>query len=119
MKPESDVKDFEAELKKDYNFRLERRNEYLVKYKPMEDVVLFTEELLKQDYYYALLFNGMSYLFKTRKRDGPLSYTFYLKSNRLYTKGILSARLYDVADEAEKIYCLWGSLFRDKKESFQ
>jgi hypothetical protein len=33
----------------------------------MEDVVLFTEELLKQDYYYALLFNGMSYLFKTRK----------------------------------------------------
>ena len=40
MKPESDVKDFEAELKKDYNFRLERRNEYLVKYKPMEDVVL-------------------------------------------------------------------------------
>ena len=48
------IKDFEAELKKEYDFRLERRNEYLTKYKPMEDVTLFTEELLKQDYYYAL-----------------------------------------------------------------
>ena len=26
------IKDFEAELKKEYDFRLERRNEYLTKY---------------------------------------------------------------------------------------
>ncbi|MSL31283.1 TlpA family protein disulfide reductase, partial [Escherichia coli] len=113
MKPESDVKDFEAELKKDYNFRLERRNEYLVKYKPMEDVVLFTEELLKQDYYYALLFNGMSYLFKTRK-EMDRYHTLLPEINKLYTKGILSARLYDVADEAER-YIADGIAFRDKK----
>ena len=113
MKPESDVKDFEAELKKDYNFRLERRNEYLVKYKPMEDVVLFTEELLKQDYYYALLFNGMSYLFKTRK-EMDRYHTLLPEINKLYTKGILSARLYDVADEAER-YIAYGIAFRDKK----
>ncbi len=105
--------DFEAELKKDYNFRLERRNEYLVKYKPMEDVVLFTEELLKQDYYYALLFNGMSYLFKTRK-EMDRYHTLLPEINRLYTKGILSARLYDVADEAER-YIAYGIAFRDKK----
>ena len=113
MKPESDVKDFEAELKKDYNFRLERRNEYLVKYKPMEDVVLFTEELLKQDYYYALLFNGMSYLFETRK-EMDRYHTLLPEINKLYTKGILSARLYDVADEAER-YIAYGIAFRDKK----
>ena len=55
INPNLNIKDFEAELKKEYDFRLERRNEYLTKYKPMEDVTLFTEELLKQDYYYALL----------------------------------------------------------------
>ena len=54
INPNLNIKDFEAELKKEYDFRLERRNEYLTKYKPMEDVTLFTEELLKQDYYYAL-----------------------------------------------------------------
>ena len=49
------VEDFEAELKKEYNTRLERRAEYLQKYNPMQDVVMFTEELLKQDYYYTIL----------------------------------------------------------------
>lgn len=113
MKPEADVKEFEAELKKDYNFRLERRNEYLAKYKPMKDVVLFTEELLKQDYYYALLFNGMSYLFKTRE-EMDRYHTLLPEINKLYTKGILSARLYDIADEAER-YIAYGIAFRDKK----
>ena len=113
MKPEADVKEFEAELKKDYNFRLERRNEYLVKYKPMKDVVLFTEELLKQDYYYALLFNGMSYLFETRE-EMDRYHTLLPEINKLYTKGILSARLYDIADEAER-YIAYGIAFRDKK----
>ena len=55
INPNLNIKDFETELKKEYDFRLERRNEYLTKYKPMDDVTLFTEELLKQDYYYALL----------------------------------------------------------------
>lgn len=113
MKPEADVKEFEAELKKDYNFRLERRNEYLAKYKPMKDVVLFTEELLKQDYYYALLFNGMSYLFETRE-EMDRYHTLLPEINKLYTKGILSARLYDIADEAER-YIAYGIAFRDKK----
>ena len=107
MKPEADVKEFEAELKKDYNFRLERRNEYLVKYKPMKDVVLFTEELLK------LLFNGMSYLFETRE-EMDRYHTLLPEINKLYTKGILSARLYDIADEAER-YIAYGIAFRDKK----
>ena len=86
---------------------------YIQNYKPMEDVVLFTEELLKQDYYYALLFNGMSYLFKTRK-EMDRYHTLLPEINRLYTKGILSARLYDVADEAER-YIAYGIAFRDKK----
>ena len=67
INPNLNIKDFEAELKKEYDFRLERRNEYLTKYKPMEDVTLFTEELLKQDYYYALLSYGNQCQFKTRK----------------------------------------------------
>lgn len=50
-----DFKDFESELKKEYQLRLERRGEYLQKFKPMEDAALVTEELLKQDYYLAVL----------------------------------------------------------------
>ena len=63
------VEDFEAELKKEYNTRLERRTEYLQKYKPMQDVVMLTEELLKQDYYYTILvYEPMSISDKKRVR---------------------------------------------------
>lgn len=48
-------KDFEADLKKEYQLRMERRGEYLQKYKPMQDAVLVSKELLKQDYYLAVL----------------------------------------------------------------
>ena len=41
--------DFETELKREYNLRLERRQEYIQKYKPSEEVEFLTEELLKQD----------------------------------------------------------------------
>ena len=40
--------DFETELKREYNLRLERRQEYIQKYKPSEEVEFLTEELLKQ-----------------------------------------------------------------------
>ena len=80
----------------------------------MKDVVLFTEELLKQDYYYALLFNGMSYLFETRE-EMDRYHTLLPEINKLYTKGILSARLYDIADESLKGILLMGSLSEIKK----
>ena len=105
--------DFEAELKKDYNFRLERRNEYLVKYKPMEDVVLFTEELLKQDYYYALLFNGMSYLFETRK-EMDRYHTLLPEINKLYTKAY-SRHAYTMLLMKQKDILLMGSLSEIKR----
>ena len=65
INPNLNIKDFEAELKKEYDFRLERRNEYLTKY-------------------------------------------------NLYNKGILSARLYDIADEVER-YIAYGITYKDKK----
>lgn len=107
------IKDFEAELKKEYDFRLERRNEYLTKYKPMEDVTLFTEELLKQDYYYALLSYGNQCQFKTRK-EMDRYHKLLPAINKLYNKGILSARLYDIADEVER-YIAYGITYKDKK----
>lgn len=71
MKPESDVKDFEAELKR---------------------IIIFVWNVEEMDRYHTLL---------------P-------EINKLYTKGILSARLYDVADEAER-YIAYGIAFKDKK----
>lgn len=105
--------DFEAELKKEYDFRLERRNEYLTKYKPMDDVTLFTEELLKQDYYYALLSYGNQCQFKTRK-EMDRYHKLLPAINKLYNKGILSARLYDIANEVER-YIAYGITYKDKK----
>ena len=65
---DKDLNDFEAELKKEYRLRLERRKEYLQKYKPSEDVVLFTEELLKQDYFWKIR-NALPLKISWRKRD--------------------------------------------------
>ena len=113
INPNLNIKDFEAELKKEYDFRLERRNEYLTKYKPMEDVTLFTEELLKQDYYYALLSYGNQCQFKTRK-EMDRYHKLLPAINKLYNKGILSARLYDIADEVER-YIAYGITYKDKK----
>ena len=94
-----DNKDFEAELKKEYLIRLERRKEYLERFKPTEDVVLLTEQLLKQDYYYALLNYASQRLYKTK--DGyDRYYTLLPEINALYNKGILSARLFEIAQEA-------------------
>ena len=107
------AEDVEAELKKEYDFRLERRNEYLTKYKPMDDVTLFTEELLKQDYYYALLSYGNQCQFKTRK-EMDRYHKLLPAINKLYNKGILSARLYDIADEVER-YIAYGITYKDKK----
>lgn len=113
INPNLNIKDFEAEIKKEYDFRLERRNEYLTKYKPMGDVTLFTEELLKQDYYYTLLSYGNQCQFKTRK-EMDRYHKFLPAINKLYNKGILSARLYDIADEVER-YIAYGITYKDKK----
>lgn len=115
INPNLNIKNFEAELKKEYDFRLERRNEYLTKYKPMEDVTLFTEELLKQDYYYALLSYGNQCQFKTKK-EMDRYHKLLPAINKLYNKGILSARLYDIADEVER-YIAYGITYKDKKNS--
>ena len=102
-----------VELSKEYDFRLERRNEYLTKYKPMENVTLFTEELLKQGYYYALLSYGNQCQFK-RKKEMDRYHKLLPAINKLYNKGILSARLYDIADEVER-YIAYGITYKDKK----
>lgn len=86
INPNLNIKDFETELKKEYDFRLERRNEYLTKYKPMDDVTLFTEELLKQDYYYALLSYGNQCQFKTKKKWTDII-NFCLQSISFIIKG--------------------------------
>ena len=72
----------------------------------MDDVTLFTEELLKQDYYYALLSYGNQCQFKTRK-EMDRYHKLLPAINKLYNKGILSARLYDIADEVER-YIAYG-----------
>ena len=76
----------------------------------MEDVTLFTEELLKQDYYYALLSYGNQCQFKTRK-EMDRYHKLLPAINKLYNKGILSARLYDIADEVER-YIAYGITYK-------
>ena len=79
----------------------------------MDDVTLFTEELLKQDYYYALLSYGNQCQFKTRK-EMDRYHKLLPAINKLYNKGILSARLYDIANEVER-YIAYGITYKDKK----
>lgn len=108
-----DFKSFESELKKEYQLRLERRGEYLQKYKPMEDAALVTEELLKQDYYLAVL----QYANRRQSRTGEDLECYRLllpEINKLYKTGILSARLFDVADAMEE-YILYGVVLKDRK----
>ena len=79
----------------------------------MDDVTLFTEELLKQDYYYALLSYGNQCQFKTRK-EMDRYHKLLPAINKLYNKGILSARLYDIANEVER-YIAYGITYKDTK----
>lgn len=109
----ADFKEFESVLKKEYNLRLERRNEYIQKFKPMQDVVLFTEELLKQDYYYAHIFYANQKQFETRKAVDRYR-TLLPEIKKLYNKGILSSRLYDIA-EAVETYISYGIGFETDK----
>ncbi len=81
----------------------------------MDDVTLFTEELLKQDYYYALLSYGNQCQFKTRK-EMDRYHKLLPAINKLYNKGILSARLYDIANEVER-YIAYGITYKDRKNS--
>lgn len=113
IKHQLDYTEFESELDKEYKFRLERREEYLNKYKPMKDVVLFTEELLKQDYYYALLQFAYQYQFKTGK-ELERYHSLLPEINQLYNKGILSSRLFDIA-EAVETYISYGIGFENDK----
>lgn len=110
---DKEVEDFEAVLKKEYQLRRERRKEYIQKYKPSEDVRLFTEELLKQDYYYALMVYATQYHAKIRKQI-PRYRTLMPEINKLYERGILSARLFDVADWTEQ-YMLYEVFLGNKK----
>jgi thiol-disulfide isomerase/thioredoxin len=108
-----DFDNFEAELKKEYNFRLERRNEYIQKHKPMQDVILFTEELLKQDYYCAILRYVSDSQQRTRKEINRY-HALLPEINKLYNKGILSARLYDIAEEVIH-YISYGAALKNGK----
>ncbi len=107
------VEDFEAELKKEYDTRLERRAEYLQKYNPMQDVVMFTEELLKQDYYYTILVYASQCQYRTRKEFARY-HTLLPEINKLYKKGILSARLFDIVDWIEN-YIPTGMVLKNKE----
>lgn len=105
--------EYEAELKKEYALRRERRNEYLQKYKPMEDVILLTEELLKQDYYNALIAYANQCQFKT-KGCADRYHTLFPEINELYNKGILSAQLFTIADEIG-MYISYGIALKNMK----
>ena len=107
------VEDFEAELKKEYKTRLERRAEYLRKYKPMPDVVMFTEELLKQDYYCTILIYATQCQYRTRKEFARY-HALLPEINKLYKTGILSARLFDIADWIEN-YIPTGMILKNKE----
>lgn len=113
IKYQLDYTELESELEKEYKFRLERREEYLKKYKPMKDVVLFTEELLKQDYYYTLLQYAYQHQFKTGK-EVERYHSLLPEINQLYNKGILSSRLFDIA-EAVETYISYGIAFKSDK----
>lgn len=113
IKYQLDYTEFESELEKEYKFRLERREEYLKKYKPMKDVVLFTEELLKQDYYYTLLQYAYHYQLK-RGKEVERYHSLLPEINQLYNKGILSSRLFDIA-EAVETYISYGIGFKTDK----
>lgn len=104
---------FEIEVEKEYEIRRQRRQEYLEKYKPMPDVVLFTEELLKQDYYYALLDYATRYQWS--KKKGIENYlTLLPQIDSLYQKGIFSARLYELVNVVEG-YVAYNIFLKEKQ----
>ena len=105
--------DFETELKREYNLRLERRQEYIQKYKPSEEVEFLKEELLKQDYYYALLFYA-SHIQDETGKELERYHALLPEINGLYHKGILSARLFDIAESVEN-YILFGMALKNRK----
>ena len=105
--------DFETELKREYNLRLERRQEYIQKYKPSEEVEFLTEELLKQDYYYALLLYA-SHIQDETGKELERYHALLPEINGLYHKGILSARLFDIAESVEN-YILFGMALKNRK----
>ena len=72
----------------------------------MQDVVLLTEELLKQDYYYALIWYANQCQYKTRKKVERY-FELLPQMNELYNKGILSTRLFDLAGEVSR-YISYG-----------
>lgn len=105
--------DFETELKREYNLRLERRQEYIQKYKPSEEVEFLTEELLKQDYYYALLLYA-SHIQDETGKELERYHALLPEINGLYHKGILSARLFDIAESVEN-YVLFGMALKNRR----
>lgn len=105
--------DFETELKREYNLRLERRQEYIQKYKPSEEVEFLTEELLKQDYYYALLLYA-SHIQDETGKELERYHALLPEINGLYHKGILSARLFDIAESVEN-YILFGMALKNRR----
>lgn len=113
IEPNLKFEDFEAEMKKEYALRLERRKEYLQKFQPMQDVILLTEELLKQDYYYAYIFHANQYQFKTKEQIDRY-HALLPEINKLYNKGILSARLFYIA-EVVGTYISYGIAYKDRK----
>lgn len=88
---------FELALEKEFKSRMERRNEYIEKFKPNPDVALLTEELVKQDYYFTLLDYLARLQYKTNKSHQ--SYRSLLPEiEELYKKGVVSGRLFEIAE---------------------
>lgn len=110
---DKDFTDFETELKKEYNFRLSRRQEYLQKYKPTQEVEFFTEELLEQDYYHALISYASQYQYKIGK-ETKRYHTLLPEINKLYNQGILSARLFAIAEVVDD-YISYGLVLKNRK----
>ena len=74
-----------------------------------QEILAFTESA----YYYIQNYSINQCQFKTKK-EMDRYHKLLPAINKLYNKGILSARLYDIADEVER-YIAYGITYKDKK----
>lgn len=96
--------EFDSEVKKEYASRLERRNEFLKKYSPGEEVEEYTAELLRIDYYSALFEHAA--LDMAGKKDVDKCDTLLPQLDSLFSGKTIFANLFGLAEKVNRLQFL-------------
>ena len=89
---------FDAELQQEYQLRQERRQEFLEKYKPDEEIQQYTNKLLKIDYYCTLI----SYLNNRNWQNKDISrynkQEIFVKTDSLFEGEIIPSNIFKLTE---------------------